>query len=236
MKVPLVSCVVPVFNGEAYLREAIDSVLAQTWGTVEVVVVDDGSTDGTAAVARSYGHPVRYLHQENAGPAAARNRGIQAARGALVAFLDADDLWAPERLARQAAALEADPRVSYTLCLIQNFWIQELEAEANARRPRREGAPAPGYLTGGMLVRREAFERVGGFDPELGHGDSADWFLRARRAGLEEVMVPEVLVFRRIHGGNRSRVHADASRDEFLHLIKRQLDQRRAGPPPGQVP
>jgi glycosyltransferase involved in cell wall biosynthesis len=233
---PLVSCVIPVFNGEAYLREAIDSVLAQTWGTVEVLVVDDGSTDGTAAVARSYGHPVRYLHQENAGPAAARNRGIEAARGALVAFLDADDLWAPERIARQVVALEADPRVSYTLCLIQNFWIPELEAEADARRLRREGAPAPGYLAGGVLARREAFEQVGGFDPQLGHGDSADWFLRARRAGLEEVMVPEVLVFRRIHGDNRSRVHADASREEFLHLIKRQLDQRRAGPPPGQVP
>ena len=79
MKGPLVSCVVPVFNGEAYLREAIDSALAQTWGTVEVVVVDDGSTDGTAAVARSYGHPVRYVHQENGGPASARNRGIEAA-------------------------------------------------------------------------------------------------------------------------------------------------------------
>lgn len=236
MREPLVSCVLPVFNGEAYLREAIDSVLAQTWATVEVVVVDDGSTDGTAAVARSYADRVRYVHQENAGPAAARNRGIEASRGALVAFLDADDLWARERLARQAAALEADPRLSYALCLIQNFRILELSEEANGRRPRPEGAPAPGYLSSGMLARREAFERVGGFDPGLGHGDSADWILRARGAGLEEVLVPEVLVFRRLHGENRSQVHADASRDEFLHLLKRQLDLRRASPPPGQVP
>jgi glycosyltransferase involved in cell wall biosynthesis len=219
-----------VFNGEAYLTEAIASARAQGPSLLEIVVVDDGSTDGTAAVAKSYGAPVRYLHQANAGPAAARNRGIAEARGEVLAFLDADDLWTPERLERQLAPFEADPLVFYTVCMIQNFWIPELEDEARAKRLQREGAPAPGYVTGGLLARREAFERAGRFDPSLDHGDSMDWFLRARAAGLKEMLVPEVLVLRRMHGANRSRVHAAASREEFLHLLKRQLDARRAKP------
>lgn len=231
MSTPRVSCIVPVFNGEAYLGEAIESALAQTGAALEIVVVDDGSTDATAAVARSYGDPVRYVRQANSGPAAARNRGIEEARGALLAFLDADDLWVPDRLARQAAVLDADPRLSYTVCMIQNFWITGMEAEAAARQLRREGAPAAGYVAGGLLARREAFERAGRFDAALGHGDSMDWFLRARGVGLTGEMVPEVLVLRRIHGANRSSVHADASREEFLHLLKRQIDARRAGRP-----
>ena len=231
MNETLVSCIIPAFNHEAYIREAIDSVLAQTRPVPEIVVVDDGSTDATASVVRSYGPRVRYVWQENAGPAAARNRGLAEASGHLFAFLDADDLWLPERMERQLAPLEADPALSFTVCQLQNFWVPELEAEAQVRRQRREGQAAAGYVSGGLVARREAFERVGPFDPALGHGDSADWFLRARAAGLVGILVPQVLVLRRIHPGNRSRAQADASRDEFLHLLKRQIDARRGSQP-----
>src|SRR3954451_22735593 len=88
---PLVSCIVPVFNGERYLREALQSILAQSYRPIEVVVVDDGSTDRSPVVVAGFGREVRYLRQENAGPAAARNHGVQEARGELLAFLDADD-------------------------------------------------------------------------------------------------------------------------------------------------
>ena len=94
----LISCIVPVFNGERYLAEALDSILAQTWRPLEVIVVDDGSTDGTAHIAAGYGAEVSYIHQANAGPAAARNRGLDAARGEFIAFLDADDLWHKDKL------------------------------------------------------------------------------------------------------------------------------------------
>src|SRR5215469_8348389 len=103
MKSPLVSCIVPVFNGEQYLAEALDSILTQTYRPLEIIVADDGSTDGTAAVVARYGNRVRYLFQPNAGTAAACNLGIKAAQGDFIGFLAADDLWHPEKLARQLA-------------------------------------------------------------------------------------------------------------------------------------
>lgn len=236
MSAPLVSCIIPVYNGAAFLREAIESILAQSQGPLEVIVVDDGSTDATPAVAASFGDQVRYIRQANAGPAVARNRGIVEARGTFVAFLDADDLWRPDRLEKQMAPLLEDPSVSFSACMIQNFWTPELQADAAARANTRDGIPAAGYLSTGMVLRRAAFELVGNFDPLLGYGDSADWILRAQEAGLRDVLVPEVLVLRRIHGANMSLTHADESRDEFLHLLKRKLDQRRAAPPGGSVP
>src|ERR687893_681850 len=101
MSAPLVSCIVPVFNGERYLQAALDSIFAQTYRSLEVLVVDDGSTDNTAAIVGSYGDRVRYLQQDNHGPSAARNRGIEAATCEFIAFLDADDLWHAEKLERQ---------------------------------------------------------------------------------------------------------------------------------------
>jgi glycosyltransferase involved in cell wall biosynthesis len=236
MKEALISCIVPVYNGEGFLREAIESILAQTYRPIEVIIVDDGSTDGTPELARSFGAPVRCIRQDNAGAVAARNRGIHESRGSFLAFLDADDLWLPEKLSRQVAELEGHPSVQCSVCLVQNFWMPELAVEAEAWREHPRAAPIPGYVTDCMLVRREAFDRLGGFDPVLGHGDSADWFLRARAAGMTESVLPEVLVRRRLHSSSLSRREADASRDEFLHLIKRTLDRRRAAeveePPP----
>jgi glycosyltransferase involved in cell wall biosynthesis len=111
MSTPLVSCIVPVFNGERYLAEALDSVLGQTYRALEVIVVDDGSTDGTPAVVRTFGARVRCVTQPNAGLAAARNRGLAAATAELVAFLDADDLWLPEKIACQMERFRAHPEL-----------------------------------------------------------------------------------------------------------------------------
>ena len=225
---PLVSCIIPVYNGEAFLGEAVASILAQSYHPLEILIVDDGSSDGTAELGRSFPEPVRYLRQENAGAVIARNRGAREARGSFLAFLDADDLWLPEKLTRQMAELARDPALHCSVCLIQNFWMPELATEAQAWKDHVRAAPMPGYLSDCMLVRREAFERLGGFDTTLGHGDSADWFLRARAAGMVDRLLPEVLVHRRLHSGSLSRLQAEASREEFFRLIKRSLDQRRA--------
>jgi glycosyltransferase involved in cell wall biosynthesis len=227
----LASCIIPVFNGEPYLRQAVESILAQNYRPLEVLIVDDGSTDGSATIARSFPEPVRYLRQKNAGPAAARNHGISEARGSYLGFLDADDLWLPEKLARQVAELERDRTLACSVCLIQNFWMPELASDADRWRDHPRGGPLPGYTSAGMLVRREALQRVGSFDASLGHGDATDWFLRARHAGLRDRLLPEVLVLRRLHSDNRSRTHAQASRHEFLHLLKRSLDRRRRAEP-----
>ncbi len=125
----LISCVIPVFNGERYLGEALESVLAQSYQPLEVIVVDDGSTDGTAEVARRYGERVRYVWQPNAGETAARNLGLTAAQGEFIAFLDADDVWHSEKLERQIARFQERPEIDLCFTQIQHFWMPELTEE-----------------------------------------------------------------------------------------------------------
>lgn len=224
---PLVSCVVPVFNGERYLREALDSVLQQSYQRLELIVVDDGSTDGTAAVAASYGDRLRLLRQPNAGPAAARNRGLHEAGGEFIAFLDADDLWQADKLTRQMARFAARPEIDACVTHALNFWIPELAQEEARFRNHRIARPLPGYLASTMLARRRAFELVGAFDATLGFGHSTEWFLRGAARGAVVEVLPEVLYYRRIHHANRSRQMNAASRDEFLRLVKAHLDRQR---------
>jgi glycosyltransferase involved in cell wall biosynthesis len=224
----LVSCVVPVFNGEAYLREALDSILGQTYPHVEPIVVDDGSTDGTEAIARAYGDRVRYVGQANAGPAAARNAGIEASSGDLVAFLDADDLWHPEKLRLQVARF--DERAGLDVCLahIRNFWMPELREEELEQSEHFRARPLPGYSSVTMAARRKIFERVGMYSTALKHGADADWFGRAEEAGAVFEVLPEVLVERRLHAGNRSRQWAARSQEEILRTMKAMVERRRA--------
>ena len=106
MSAPLISCIVPVYNGERFLSQTLDSVLGQTYRPLEVLLSDDGSTDGTPQIAARYSKRIRYLTHANTGPGAARNRGLRLARGDFVALLDADDLWHPEKLERQMAQFE----------------------------------------------------------------------------------------------------------------------------------
>lgn len=227
MSTPRVTCIVPVYNGERYLGEAILSILAQSHPAFEVLVVDDGSTDGSATVAKSYGNRVRYLFQPNAGPAAARNLGLEAARGELVSFLDADDVWHAEKLARQLARFTARPELDYCVTHVQNFWVPELKEEEDRFRNHPRARPVAGYVTSTLLARMALFHAVGGFNPELPHADDTDWFLRADAKGAVKELLPEVLLFRRLHPGNRSRARASASRADYLRLLKANLDRRR---------
>ncbi len=231
MMPPLVSCIIPVYNGARFLAEAIGSIQAQTHQRIEIIVVDDGSTDGTAEVATGFGEGVRYLWQENSGPVVARNRGIEASQGEYLAFLDSDDLWVPTRLEKQLTTLFDNPGTDVSVCLIQNFFMPGCEPRTDLERNHPKNGPVPGYLSGGMLLGQVVFDRVGPFDPSLEHGDGAEWFLRARQCGVRDILVDEVLVRRRIHDRNMSRTEAAASRDEFLRLIKRSLDQRRQSKP-----
>ena len=226
---PLVTCIVPVFNGERFLRESLDSILAQTYSPIEVIVVDDGSTDGTAAVAENFAPSVRCVRQANAGAPRARNCGLREARGEFITFLDADDLWHPEKTERQAARFAARPELDFCATQVQNFWMPEVSAEGEQFRDHRRGRAVPGYVTDSLMVRRRTFERVGGFSETLRHGDATDWVLRARAGGAVEELLGDVLVQRRMHQGNISRSCGEQSRSEFLDIIKKSLDLRRAG-------
>lgn len=230
MKPAQISCIVPVYNGERYLKEALDSILAQTYSQREIIVVDDGSTDGTSKIAAEFGGQLRYLIQPHTGPAAARNCGLSAASGDFVTFLDADDLWHPEKLLRQLGCFEKRPELGYCVTHIQNFWVRELSEEKDKLNNHRLSQPLPGYVTQTLMARRGVFETVGFFDASLRHGDDTDWFLRASDQGALAELMPDVLVYRRLHDANLSRAAA-ASREEYLHIIKNTLNRRRRKQP-----
>ncbi len=221
----LVSCIVPVFNGERYLEETLTSILAQTHRQLELIVVDDGSTDGTPMVVRRQGDRARYVRQANAGPVAARNRGVQLATGRFIAFLDGDDRWHTEKLDRQLASFEANPDLALCLTHMQNFVSPEVAH--GAARGARLDRPVPGYSSCALLARRETFDRVGLFDTAWKHASETDWFDRCAELRLPLVVLPDVLVFRRLHRGNRSAINRSASKEEYLRLLKTRLDCRR---------
>jgi glycosyltransferase involved in cell wall biosynthesis len=229
---PLISCIVPVFNGETYLGEALESIWQQTYRPLEILVVDDGSTDGTAAVAAGYGDRIRYVKQINTGAPTARNLGLSMARGEFVAFLDADDLWHPDKLQRQTARFAARPELQACVTHLQNFWIPELEAERHRFLGHRLSESLPGYVTQTLLARNALFERVGRFDPALRVGDTTDWFLRASEQGTVIELLSDVLVYRRLHEHNMSmepvsRQMTSSMQDAILRVVKASLDRRR---------
>jgi glycosyltransferase involved in cell wall biosynthesis len=226
---PLISCIVPVYNGERYLAETLDSILAQTHQPLEVLVINDGSTDRTATVAASFGPRVQYCWQENVGEAAARNRGLSMAHAEFLAFLDADDLWHPEKLARQIAQFQEKPEIDLCFTSFQNFWIPELAAEAQRYQGSPLSQPQSAWSTSTVLARRSAFARFGKFvdDGSLTAGsESMIWFLRAHEEGAVSVVLPEVLMYRRMHTANCSRTNL---LEAFFPILKEWRDfQRRS--------
>src|SRR2546425_10651809 len=133
-----VSVVIPVYNGEQYLADAIQSVRDQTYQNVEVIVVDDGSTDESADVAKKFGEAIRYVHQSNGGVGKARNTGIAAARGAYLAFLDQDDLWLPDKLAVQVAYLDSHPEMGAVYCQCQVMENGEVRSDPYYAEPVKD--------------------------------------------------------------------------------------------------
>ncbi len=222
----LVSVVLPVHNGERHLAEAIESVLGQSYRPLELIVVDDGSTDRSGEIARGY--PVRYLGQPHRGTAAARNAGVAAARGAMLAHMDADDLWEPEKLAWQVRALAADPALDAVSGHLTEFWSPEVP-EGVRRRRRAPRGRMPGHLLQAMLLRREAHVRVGPFETRWRVGQDMSWYMRARDAGLSILVLPELVLRRRLHGANKGIVEEDPLRQRLL-IVKAALDRRRQRP------
>ncbi len=224
---PLVSCIVAVYNGERFLAETLESIFAQTYEPLEVLVVDDGSTDRTREVVERWGARIRYIWQENAGPVKARNKGIAAAQGDLIAFTDADDLWLPDKTARQVARLVSPPVIGGSVTLIQNFWMDELEHEREQLKNHPRAQPLPGYVVQTLMVHRRTFDRLGLFDTTLIHASELDWFLRAEQAGEVIELLSEVLVRRRMHLNSMTRQGGDRSRKEHLRVLKRHRDRQR---------
>jgi glycosyltransferase involved in cell wall biosynthesis len=220
--VQTVSVVIPVRNGEAFLAEAIDSVLAQTVAASEIIVVDDGSTDRTAAVTATYGK-ITYLRQAPSGQAQARNLGVSHANGLYLGFLDADDLWAADKLERQLGVLRAMPGLAAVFAHAIEFYHRD-----STGRPVAIGGPKPALLPGAMLIRRDAFAKVGPFDLEGQVGEVIDWYARAVDLALPMQTLDDVLLMRRLHESNLGR-QANNPATDYLHTLRRIVERRRDG-------
>jgi glycosyltransferase involved in cell wall biosynthesis len=223
---PLVTVIIGVYNAERYLAEAIESVLAQTHPAVELIVVDDGSTDASGRIAEGYGVRVRCIRQENGGMAAARNRAIPEARGSCLSFLDADDRFPPDKLRNQLAVFEAEPELDVVYGHVTEFLSPDLDEAALAllRTPEHDVPwPTPNL----MLVRRESFLRVGLFSTDLKVGIGVDWYARANELGLRNAVPPIVVLERRLHAENNG-IRQRESKPQYLHVLKAALDRRRA--------
>jgi glycosyltransferase involved in cell wall biosynthesis len=166
---------------------------------------------------------VRYRRQENAGPAAARNAALDLAGGELIAILDADDLWHPEKLARQSARFTAWPELGVSLTHGQNFWVPELAHEEEML----SGSLDAGMSIGTLVARRTLFDRIGPFDAGARHKDVIGWLVRACRQGAVVETLPEVLMYRRIHQSNLSRQRGGEGTSELLALARVLVDSRR---------
>lgn len=222
---PLVSVIVPVYNGCRYLAEALGSIFHQRYEPVEIIMVDDGSTDGSAEVAKSFGSQITYIFQENQGTAAARNLGVETAKGSLLAFLDQDDVWLENKLHRQVRTMIELPEVQVVFGYVEQFCSPDMAGEFQ-RRFCFDPSPVPGFLPSVMLIRREAFERVGPFRTDWQLGEWAHWYSRYQELGLRTEMLRETMARRRLHDQNKGLVLRKFRR-EYLEIVRSALHRRR---------
>lgn len=223
----LVSVIIPVYNGASFLAEAIESVIDQTYSPFELLVVDDGSTDASADIARSY-EPVRYLHQANRGQGAALNHGLDLASGDFIAFLDADDLWLPGKLQAHIDFHRMHPQLDLTYSCVQVF------LHSGTSRPAwlpssMLAMPKPAAMPSSIVVQRRTFTTLGSFNPDNRSASDFEWFLRAWRAGVRKALIDTPLVRKRIHPGNASAqaaVRADM-RAQFFRYARDAFQNRR---------
>jgi GT2 family glycosyltransferase len=221
---PLVSVILPVHNGEGFLAEAIESVLAQDYRPIEIIVIDDGSTDATARIAVGFEDRVRYYHQPNAGPAAARNFGVREANGEFIAFIDADDLWPGDKLATHMRCFQAYPALEIVQGLIRRIRLR------GAARAQGDG-PDVDFLffysnLGSMVMRRSVFERIGYFEAGLAYHEDTDFWLRAREQAVPILALRRLTLIYRIHGANLT-TDQDVRTTGFLNIIRRSIGRRR---------
>lgn len=231
-----VSCVIPVLDGARYVAAAIESVLAQTEPPLEILIVDDGSSDDTARVVRSFGRAVTLLQQAHAGVSAARNLGVARACGAWLCFLDADDRLHPHRLAWQRMYLQARPWLEFCDARSRYFWSEELSTMELAHDPRHAHsfwrAETAGHIST-WLVRRTVFERIGLFDETLHFSEDTDWRLRFEDGGGRIGTLPLVVSDRRLHPRNATAVDRQGQvrglAVAFQRSRSRRIQPRREG-------
>ncbi|MHC4268336.1 MAG: glycosyltransferase family 2 protein [Planctomycetota bacterium] len=222
---PLVSVIIPVYNCEQYLAAAIQSVVDQTYSTTEIIVVDDGSTDGTCEIVKRSFPSVRYCYQDNSGTGAARNRGIAMAQGSFFAFLDADDFWLNNKLADQMKVFRNNPDTEIVFGHVKQFLCPKLD-EITKKKLRCSDELMPGFLPCTMLIKRDSFFHVGLFETSWQVGQDVSWILRAKEHELRMIMLPDLVYMRRLHKNNKGITHRHFIKDR-VRILKSSIDRRR---------
>ncbi len=225
---PFVSIIIPVFNGEKYIEKALESVSKQDYSPFETIVVDDGSTDGTARIIAKF-TGVNYIHQSNQGAASARNTAVSASHGDIIAFLDSDDFWPPNRVTLTVKYLRQHPEVGYVLGREMMFlepgctvppWVDAAWLES----------PQDASNTGVLVVRRATFDRVGPFNISYRTGEDTEWLLRANELGIPKARLPEIVRFRRIHEGSLTSRAMHECRTNLVRIARESVRRRQKGP------
>ena len=219
-----VSVLIPAYNAARFLPEALESILAQSYTDYEIIVVDDGSTDDTQAVCARY-DMIAYQYQCHSGVAAARNAAIRASNGEIIAFLDADDIFLPEKLAKQMEYLDAHPDCSIVFSELRNF-LDPSVTDPVPDQLASLNSPVPAALPT-AVIRREVFEKVGLFNEDFQRGEDTEWLLRVSAAGIQtDHRIPEELYQRRIHGDNTTIVNS-FSKDLILRVTRAAIMAKR---------
>jgi glycosyltransferase involved in cell wall biosynthesis len=223
---PRVSVIIPVFNREVYLAAAIESVLAQTYRSVEIIVLDDGSTDNSRIIAESYIPEIRYQYQPNGGIGAALHQGVKLATCDFIAFLDSDDLWLCDKLEMQMNFLAEHPKIDAVFGQIEQFYSPDMSPDLRKKYGYHKKVISA-ICTDTMLIRRVSFFRVGTFKPALRSGAFIDWFTRAKDADLHFEILPKVMAKRRIHDTNYGIQNRALQHGEYTRILKDAIDRRR---------
>ncbi len=222
---PLVTVVIPVYNCAKYLTEALDSVFAQTYRPIEVIVVDDGSTDDSADIVRNYPE-VRYFYQSNQGVAVARNVAIAAAEGEFIAFIDADDIWKPHKLSLQITYMLEHPDIGITGTRAENF------LEPNTQVPPwfdcdRDLQECIVIIPSTLVVSISIFHQIGNFSQNYQSEEDTEWLRRAEDLNVKTLMIPEILTLRRLHGKNLSWKMKPMHKFNMLRISKESIARQR---------
>jgi len=220
-----ISVIIPVYNCEKYIEEAVQSVIGQTLKPYEIIIVDDGSTDKSANIVKRFSEKVSYYYQPNSGAAKARNVGVNKAAGDFLAFLDSDDIWVPNKLASQMDVFEQNPLADMVFGYAQNFHSPELTAEMKTKIQGPMQA-LPGHVAGTLLVKRSSFLQVGFFEESLRVGEFIDWYLKAKEKNLKSVLLDKVLLRRRLHNSNMG-IREKSSQIDYARILKAALDRKR---------
>jgi glycosyltransferase involved in cell wall biosynthesis len=223
MERPLVSVIVPVYNGESYLGAALESIFAQDYRPFEVIVVDGQSVDNTASIAKSY-KQARYILQTDQGISNAYNIGIDASMGEFVSFLSHDDLWTPDKLTVQINYLMDHPEIEYSIAMVKFFLEPGCSIPPGFRKELFENDHV-GQIMETLVAPKSLFQKIGKFDPDLTTAEDVDWFARANDSKIPMAVISRVLLYKRIHNKNIS-LNDPANNQNLLKALKRSIHRK----------